>query len=117
MRALLVDDEVDICEIIDFKLQLLGFECDYAHTGNDAIEKCKNNNYELIISDIRMPAGSGMDLVIYLNKNAKTLPVIIFLTGYTDISENKVLNHGVVEIIDKPIDFDKLLGCIKKHLL
>lgn len=117
MKALLVDDEKDICEILEFKLHLLGFKCDYAHTGNQAIGLCKKNDYELIISDIRMPQGSGIDLIDFLKSKGHALPAMIFLTGHTEVSEQKLLDLGVLAILEKPIDFEKLLNCVKQNLL
>lgn len=117
MKALLVDDEKDICEILEFKLQLLGFSCDHAHTGNQAIDLCKNNNYELIISDIRMPQGSGIDLIDFLKSKGQALPAMIFLTGHTEVPEQELLDLGVLTILEKPIDFDRLLNCVKQSLL
>lgn len=117
MKALLVDDEKDICKILEFKLQLLGFNCDHAHTGNQAIDLCKSNNYELIISDIRMPQGSGIDLIDFLKSKGESLPAMIFLTGHTEVPEKELLDLGVLTILEKPIDFEKLLNCVKQNLL
>ena len=117
MKALLVDDEKDICDILEFKLNLLGFKCHSAYTGNEAIDLCKETDYDLIISDIRMPEGSGIDLIDFLKTKNTKLPAIIFLTGHTVMTESQLKELGVLEILEKPIDFEKLLSCVKQKIL
>lgn len=56
-KILIVDDEAKIREVIKEYIEFSGYESDEAEDGKEAVEKCRDNNYDLIIMDIMMPEG------------------------------------------------------------
>lgn len=105
MRILIADDEPDILEIISYNLGKEGYEIHTAKDGNEAIEKAKQLNPDLIILDVMMPKKTGMEVCQILRTQPlfqKTL--IIFLTALSDeASQIKGLEYGADDYVNKPI--------------
>ncbi len=105
MRILIADDEPDILEIISYNLGKEGYEIHTAKDGNEAIEKAKQLNPDLIILDVMMPKKTGMEVCQIL----RTQPLfqqtlIIFLTALSDeASQIKGLEFGADDYVNKPI--------------
>lgn len=104
-RILIADDEPDILEIIGYTLTKEGYEIHTAKDGNEAIEKAKQLNPDLIILDVMMPRKTGIEVCQILRSQImfqKTL--IIFLTALSDeASEIKGLENGADDYVSKPI--------------
>lgn len=121
-NVLIVDDEPDIClglcEIINWNK--LGFKVlDTATDGEDALEKINNQKYDLLITDIRMPVISGLELIKKIREKNSALKIII-LSGYNDFNfAKKAIESSVNGYLLKPIDRDELseyLVVIKEEL-
>jgi len=118
MRILVVDDDVFQIKLLRFKLVKDGFQVDYATNGIEALEKLKNNQYDLILCDIMMP---GMDGFLFIKKikqhpKWKDIP-LIFLTARTDEpSVVKGLELGADDYLTKPFSPQELSVRIKKIL-
>jgi len=104
-KVLIVDDEPDICEIISYEMDDRGFETESANGGFEAIEKLKNTKFDLILTDVRMPNGSGVDIVNFVHKLNGIKPKIILISAFSDVKEEEMHQKGVVAILTKPIDF------------
>lgn len=104
-RILIADDEPDILEIISYNLLKEGYEIYTAKDGNEAIERAKQLNPDLIILDIMMPKKTGIEVCSIL----RTQPMfqqtlIIFLTALSDeASQIKGLESGADDYVNKPI--------------
>ncbi|MBN8836695.1 MAG: response regulator [Sphingobacteriia bacterium] len=104
-RILIADDEPDIVEIIQYNLAKEGYEIYTAKDGNEAIERAKQLNPDLIILDIMMPKKTGVEVCQYL----RTQPLfqdtlIVFLTALSDeTSHIKGLETGADDYVSKPI--------------
>jgi two-component system, OmpR family, alkaline phosphatase synthesis response regulator PhoP len=104
-KILIADDEPDILEIIEYNLQAEGFEVITAKNGNEAIDKAKRHQPDLIILDIMMPGKTGMEVCNLLRQQpAFKNTLIIFLTALSDEStEVKGLESGADDYLTKPI--------------
>jgi two-component system alkaline phosphatase synthesis response regulator PhoP len=104
-KILIADDEVDILEILQFNLELEGYVVKTAKDGNDAIEKAKSFNPQLIILDNMMPGKTGMDVCRHLRSLSEFKnTLIIFLTALSDeANEVKGLEYGADDYLTKPI--------------
>lgn len=104
-KILVADDEPDILEILNFNLSKEGFEVYTAKNGDEALEKAKKINPDLIVLDIMMPKKSGVEVCSILRTQAlfkETL--IIFLTALNDEETHiKGLSIGADDYISKPI--------------
>lgn len=79
-RILVVDDDDTILELLKEALPALGFQADFANTGNRAIELIDSQTYDLILSDVRMPEKNGIDVARAAYQRDPHLP-ILFMSG------------------------------------
>lgn len=113
--VLLVDDEEAIRESLGELLTTCGYEVQTADSVDNAILFLrKHNEIEAIISDLKMPGKTGIELLSHLNETGKEIPVI-FLTGYGTLETcQEAVRQGAFDYILKPIDDkDKVLFPLK----
>ncbi|WP_373493962.1 sigma-54-dependent transcriptional regulator [Aquiflexum sp.] len=117
MRSiLLVEDDVSYSRIIRNFLEKNGFEIVTKEKISDGISFLNSNNVNLIITDYRLPDGTGLDILDFSNSLSNPIPVIL-ITNYSDIRiAVKAMKIGAVEYITKPINPDELLVTVKETL-
>lgn len=117
-KVLIVEDEVFMREglknLIDWKE--LGFEIvGEAEDGISAFEFLKKMQVDVLISDIKVPLLSGLDLIERVKREIKNLPEVIIISGYADFEyAKKAIQHGVVNYILKPIEEEELVDTLIK---
>lgn len=115
---LIVDDERDLLDLIEYNLKKEGFKVLKAENGEEGISKAKEHKPDLILLDIMMPKMDGLEAVEIMRKDddLKKTP-IIFLTARSDEkTEIDGLNKGGDDYITKPISTTKLVSRIKAVL-
>jgi two-component system alkaline phosphatase synthesis response regulator PhoP len=117
MKILLVDDEKDIVEFLQYNLIQEGFEVISAFDGKEALEKLKYNP-DLIILDVLMPKLDGYDTCEKIRsiKEFKNTPIIFLTAKSAETDEIKGLNLGADDFIRKPISPKKLIARVKSNL-
>src|SRR5258708_2581984 len=113
---LIVDDEVDLREVLTYSLQRVGFKVLEAANGKEAFDIIKKQKIDLVVSDIQMPGGNGIELLDNIRANHHELPVLLFLTGFADISVEEAYNKGAEALFSKPFDFRIVLRTILQAL-
>lgn len=114
-RILVVDDEKDICEILQFNLENEGFTVDTANSAEEAIEKI-SDEHRIILLDVMMGGMSGFRLAEKLRKQGNKVP-IIFLTAKD--TENDLLTGfsiGADDYISKPFSIKEVVARVKAVL-
>lgn len=112
---LVVDDEKDLLDLIEYNLKKEGFDVLKAENGEEGIKIAKEHKPDLVLMDIMMPKMDGMEAVekIRADEELKSIP-IIFLTARSDEkTEVEGLNKGGDDYITKPISTTKLISRIK----
>lgn len=112
-KILIVDDEEDLCEILQFNLESEGFETDVAYSAEGALEK-PLENYNLILLDVMMGKMSGFRFAEKLRNERKMNIPIIFLTARD--TENDTLtgfNLGADDYIPKPFSIKEVIARVK----
>lgn len=115
-KILIVDDEKDLCEILEFNLSSEGFETEVAHSAEEALKK-QLDNYNLILLDVMMGEMSGYKMAAKVRKELKLSVPIIFMTAKT--TENDILtgfNVGGDDYISKPFSIREMVARIKAVL-
>ena len=115
-KILIVDDEIDLCEILQFNLESEGFTIDIAHSGEDALKKTLEE-FDLILLDVMMGGISGYKVANIIRKEKKLMVPIIFLTAKGE--ENDILtgfNVGGDDYIPKPFSIKEVVARIKAIL-
>jgi DNA-binding response OmpR family regulator len=117
-KILIVDDERDIVRAVMIRLQTSGYEVVTAFDGAQGVFMAHKEKPDLIILDIRMPAGDGFSVAQRLRKSINTFQIpIIFLTGSPEKnSEQRAEELGARFYIKKPYDPEELLDAIKRAL-
>ncbi|WP_088186131.1 response regulator [Desulfosporosinus sp. FKA] len=110
---LVVDDNPGICILLEDLFSSLGYTVGTASTGLEALELAKKQLPDLIISDLRMPGISGIELrerLLSLNRNMK----VILMSAYADKQEMDKLarKHKIDYMLDKPFDLEHLSGVV-----
>ncbi len=87
-----------------------------ATSGGEAFEHFMLHSFDLIITDMRMPNGDGLELLKNLRKIDQVLPVICFITECSDQQVQEVEALGVEAMLSKPFELQDLLNAINKGL-
>ena len=116
-KILVVDDEEDLCEILQFNLQIEGYDVDIAHSAEEAL-KMKLQDYQLLLLDVMMDGISGFRMAKMLKEDPTTESIpIIFLTA-KDTENDKLtgFNIGADDYISKPFSIKEVLARVKAIL-
>lgn len=115
-KILLVDDEKDIVEFLQYNLELEGFEVITAYDGEAALNKLIENP-DLIILDIMMPKLNGFEACkrIRMTKNFENTPIIFLTAKSSETDEIKGLELGASDYIQKPISPKKLIARVNTN--
>lgn len=114
--CLVVDDESDLSELIVFTLQRMGVNAESADNLDDAKFMLRQRNYDLCLTDMRLPDGNGLDLVKHVGQNHTGLPIAV-ITAFGS-AENAVsaLKTGAFDYITKPISLQQLRALVNSAL-
>ena len=117
-KILIVDDERDIVKALMIRLQANDYEVVAAFDGAQGIFMANKEMPDLIIIDIRMPAGDGFSVVEKLKQSDRTHRIpIIFLTGSPERNaEERAMGLGARFYIKKPYDSEELLDAVKRAM-
>jgi len=115
-KILIVDDDLNVLQVLEARLQASGFQILRAENGQEAIRLLKDNKIDLMISDMKMPGMSGMEVLDKARSLHPGLP-IIFLTAYGTIPDAvKAVKAGAVDYLAKPFDGRELVFKLRKVL-
>ena len=115
-KILIVDDDQDFLQLLEFDLKKNGYEVISAFNGEEGIEKAKTAGPALIMVDIKMPKMDGYTFVRRLKKDNQTkdIPVIV-LTSYEPMKDMFQL-EGVQDYVVKSVHMEGLLTSIQRHI-
>src|SRR4030067_1751472 len=99
---LVVDDDPVVIKSCERILKSDGYSIDSAVNGQDAINILHKKDYDLVVTDLKMPEGNGIDLIKWL-RNSKTQTGIVIITGYPSQETIKdALDLGIIDYVPKP---------------
>jgi CheY-like chemotaxis protein len=102
IKILLVDDDPFIMGVMKGFLNSQSFKIDIAASGVEALALTKNKSYDCVVTDIRMPNGSGADLLASLREIDRRSPSVVCVSGAKDVSLDELLAKGADSFILKP---------------
>ena len=113
LKILIVDDEEDFVSTLAERLVLRGFQVEVAMRGMDALRHVREDDFNVLILDVKMPGIGGLDLMAEIKQKHPDLPVVL-LTGYGSEAEaQRGMAEGALEYLMKPIDVDELTEKIR----
>jgi DNA-binding response OmpR family regulator len=117
-KILIVDDDQDLVKLLARKLTQANFEALVAFDASQAMSLARKEIPNLILLDMKLPAGGGLGTLQNLKNSMKTsmIPVIIITGQDTVPTQREVQNYGVEHVMTKPLDMEALLQKIKELL-
>lgn len=115
-KILVVDDDSSFCIMLKTFLSKKGHDVDEAFSVNEALRVLNGGSYDIILTDYRLPDGSGLDILTQVKAISPNSGVII-MTGYADIRMAvKTIKLGAFDYVAKPINPDEILLTIQNLL-
>ncbi len=115
-NILVIDDDNFICEILGRHLRNNNYQAQTAISARTAFDLLKDNSFDLVLCDFRLPDSSGLDVLQKMRSMQYNMPVII-MTAYADVRMAvKLIKMGAADYIAKPIQQEELLVLIKNIL-
>jgi len=117
-RILIVEDERDIVETIQFRLELEGLECLVAYDGEEALVKAKKENPHLILLDVMMPKINGYQVCRLLKSDQEYshIPIIMLTAKAQESDKFWGKESGADDYLTKPFEMEKLIQKIQGYL-
>jgi CheY-like chemotaxis protein len=113
---LIVDDEEVICEIMTAWFARHARRVLSAGNGQQALKLLTESHVDVIVSDVRMPVMDGVALVRAIAAAGAERPLVILVTGFSDLQPRDAYALGVEAIIEKPLERDQLISEVKRGL-
>jgi two-component system response regulator PilR (NtrC family) len=115
-RALVVDDEPDIRELLVLTLGRMGLHVDAAATLGEAVDRLGEAAYDFCLTDMRLPDGSGQELVEFVARQHPTLPIAV-ITAFGSVDAAVLaLKSGAFDFVSKPLDLPALRRLVEQAL-
>lgn len=115
-RVLIVDDEPDICELLEITLGRMGLDSNSALNYTDAISLLNNEHFDLCLTDMKLPDGNGIQLVEYCQENKKELPIAVITAHGNMESAVRALKAGAFDFVSKPLDINILRNLVSSAI-
>ena len=115
-KILVIDDDTSFCVMLKTFLQKKGYEVTNAFTAKEAEEAIKNQTFDVVLTDIRLPDSDGIQILKSI-KEVSFATQVILMTGYTDIKTAvSAMKMGAYDYVGKPINPDEILHTIEQSL-
>ena len=115
-RILVVDDEQAVRDLVAKTLAMADYDVETVADGPTAIERLRANEYDLLITDLKMPGMDGLSVIREARRQSAELPIII-ITGFsTEASAIEAINLGVSGYLTKPFRLPRVLAATARAL-
>jgi len=114
LKVLVVDDEEDVVEVIQDRLEAYGFTVVTAGTGLEALKKLSVERFDGVFLDVKMPEMGGIEALEEIRKRDRKIPVIIITSSSTREAAIEAMAKGANEYVLKPFEWEELKAKIEK---
>ncbi len=115
-RVLVVDDEADIRELLSLTLQRMGLDADCAANEFEATQLLQRHNYDLCLTDMRLPDGTGLQLLEHVGRHCSTMPVAVITAHGSAENAVAALKAGAFDYLSKPVSLSQLRALVRSAL-
>lgn len=115
-HVLIVDDEPDIIELLEITLARMGMNVTSALNIQDAKTQLQTQSFQLCLTDMKLPDGSGLDLLQYITQHCAALPVAVITAFGTPENAVAALKAGAFDYLAKPVSLNQLRTLVKSAL-
>lgn len=119
MKVLIVEDNNDYRDLVEFYLKLKGFETIIAVNGEEAVELAKSENPQMILMDLNLPILDGWEAtrIIAENESTSKIPILAVSANCSKELSEKILKAGAVGCVQKPVDIESLADLILSYAI
>jgi len=114
MKILVVDDEDIVLESCQAVFELEGFEVMLVPSADEALKTMKNDNFALLLIDVKMPKHDGIYLMEKVRKQWPNIPIIVMSGYYTKETIKEAFKMGAAKFIAKPFEPDELVKTVRQ---
>ena len=115
-RVLVVDDDADIRDLVDFALTLAGLEVDTAHDGLVALERLEQAPYDVVLLDVSMPRVSGIEVAAQISSWQGERPGVIMMSALgSALDQARARDAGADAYLVKPVPLKELTRTVVGH--
>ena len=115
-RILIVDDEASMREFLEILLYKEGYSCSSVPSAESAFEELKENEYDLVLTDLKMPKASGIDVLMFVKENWPKTQVVVMTAFSTTETAIEAMRLGAYDYISKPFKVDSIKVILSKAL-
>ncbi len=115
-RVLVIDDEPDIRELLELTLLRMGLETATAGTVKEGLLEIQNFQPDLCLTDMKLPDGTGFDIVRYIQRDHPHVPVAVITAFGSMEAAVEALKAGAYDFVSKPVDLAKLRDLVQTAL-
>jgi len=115
-RILVVDDEASMCELIEVDLRTRGFEVSWRTSSEAALQLLKEEPFDVVLTDLRMPGINGVDLCERIRAHRPGIPVVVMTAFGSLESAVAAIRAGAHDFVTKPIEMDMLALTLERAI-
>jgi CheY-like chemotaxis protein len=113
LRVFIVDDDLDFVEILAMLIKGRGYQVELASTGEEAIEKFRQQDFDITFMDVKLPGKDGVESFLEIRK-LKPSARVVMMTGYSvEQLLEQAVEQGAWGVLDKPLDVHKVLEILE----
>lgn len=112
-RILLIDDEPLLGEELQECLEFEGFDARYIDSPQNALQICQTDHFDLLVTDLKMPEITGLDLIRKLRAKGLAMKIIVLSGHGAQTNRDEALAIGACACFAKPVDVDELIDRIR----
>ncbi len=114
LKVLLTDDEEDILEVVQDRLEAYGFRVVTARNGLEALKKLSREKFDGVFLDVKMPGMNGIQVLEEIRKEDSKMPVIILTSSSSREAAIESIAKGASAYVLKPFEWEELKASIEK---
>lgn len=113
MRILIIEDDLDLCSLLEYQLNMQGWFADFCHDGSEALLYIERNVYDAILLDRMLPNKDGLTILKEMRKQNNSTPVLLVTAMNTLTNRVEGLDAGADDYLIKPFEIDELFARIR----
>ena len=114
-KALIIDDELDICLLLKGILRPIGIDASYSTSLMKGISELASDNFGILFLDNNLPDGSGMDQISLIKQQNPGLKIIMISAYDGEAERNQAKANGAIDFIGKPFSIGTIKEKLTKH--
>lgn len=115
-RLLIVEDDARLRAVLAQILRRRGFECEVARDGEDGLARMRSEPFDLVITDMRMPHKTGLEMIVAARAELPISPRFILLSGFHDHPVEVLYEAGASKVLTKPLPPQELSAHVSELL-